>query len=82
MKKYLKTGREIVRRLLSIYPKNRKYLTSKNIRYDNNFKNIRNIKDLPANITNQIIRKYGGNEKLKNITNMILPINTNLLRKK
>jgi putative transposase len=82
MRKYLKIGKKIVNRLLAIHPDNRIYNSSKDITNSKIFKNIKNIKELNTNIMNQIIRKYGGNKKLKKVTNMILPIHTNTQKRK
>ena len=82
IRKYLKIGKKIVNRLLAIHPDNRIYNSSKDIKNSKIFKNIKNIKELDANIMNQIIRKYGGNKKLKKVTNMILPIHTNTQKRK
>ena len=82
IKKYLKIGKKIINRLLAINPDDRKYITTANIKNDKRFNNIKDINKLNTNTMNQIIRKYGGNTKLKKITNMILPIHTNTQKRK
>jgi hypothetical protein len=77
MRQKLKIGKKIINRLLNIKPEDRKYYTSKDIKKVKIFKNIKNLNKLPTAIISQLIRKYGGNEKLKYISNIILPINTN-----
>jgi hypothetical protein len=77
MRQKLKIGKKIINRLLNIKPEDRKYYTSKDIKNIKIFKNIKNLNKLPSTIICQLIRKYGGNEKIKNISKIILPINTN-----
>jgi putative transposase len=77
MRQYLKIGKKIINRLIKIKPSERKYITTKNIKNNKIFNNIKRLNKLPSCIICQLIKKYGGNEKLKDISKIILPIHTN-----